>query len=139
MASARLTWPSTMFGPGRRVGVLEVGHEPARARVQRVDHHLAVGGAGDLDPAVGERAGHRRHRELLGRGHEVERAAAVELGLAVHARGEQLAATRVELAVKTLQQREGPVREHLLRALDLWPAHLHHRGAMERASSSSGW
>ena len=38
--------------PGRRVRVLEVGHEHARARVERVDHHLAVGRPGDLDAAV---------------------------------------------------------------------------------------
>ena len=38
--------------PGRRVGVLEVGHEPVGARVQRVDDHLAVGRPGDLHPAL---------------------------------------------------------------------------------------
>ena len=45
--------------PGGRVGVLEVGHEDARARVERVDHHLAVDRAGDLDAAVaaGRRGG----------------------------------------------------------------------------------
>ena len=48
-------------GPRRRQRVLEVGHEPARARVQRVDDHLAVDRAGDLDAAVlqvGRRGGH---------------------------------------------------------------------------------
>ena len=39
-------------GPGRRVGVLEVRHEHLRARVERVDHHLPVGRARDLDAAV---------------------------------------------------------------------------------------
>ena len=39
-------------GPRRRQRVLEVGHEPARARVQRVDDHLAVDRAGDLDAPV---------------------------------------------------------------------------------------
>ena len=38
--------------PGRRIGVLEVGHEHLRAGVERVDDHLAVDRAGDLDPAV---------------------------------------------------------------------------------------
>ena len=38
--------------PGRGVGVLEVGHEAVGARVQRVDDHLALGRAGDLDPAL---------------------------------------------------------------------------------------
>ena len=44
--------PADLVVPGRRVRVLEVGHEPARARVQRVDHQLAVGRPGDLDPPV---------------------------------------------------------------------------------------
>ena len=39
-------------GPRRRQRVLEVGHEPARARVQRVDDHLAVDRAGDLHAPV---------------------------------------------------------------------------------------
>jgi hypothetical protein len=38
--------------PGRRVRVLEVGHEHARARVERVDDHLPVGRPGDLDAPV---------------------------------------------------------------------------------------
>ena len=38
--------------PGRRVRVLEVGHEHLGAGVERVDHHLPVDRAGDLDAAV---------------------------------------------------------------------------------------
>ena len=38
--------------PGRRVRVLEVGHEALGAAVQRVDDELAVGRAGDLGAAV---------------------------------------------------------------------------------------
>jgi hypothetical protein len=38
--------------PGRRHRVLAVGHEHLRAGVQRVDDHLAIGRAGDLDPAI---------------------------------------------------------------------------------------
>ena len=41
-----------MFSPGRRVRVLEIGHEHFRAGVERVDHHLAIGRPGDLDAAV---------------------------------------------------------------------------------------
>ena len=37
--------------PGRRVGVLEVGHEHVRPRVEGVDDHLPLGGPRDLDPA----------------------------------------------------------------------------------------
>ena len=42
-------------GPGGRVRVLEVRHEPARARVERVDDHLARGRPGDLDAPVLQR------------------------------------------------------------------------------------
>ena len=57
--------------PGGRVGVLEVGHEGARAGVQRVDHHLAAGGPGDLDAAVLERL--RRGRNVKSAGTSTSR------------------------------------------------------------------
>ena len=38
--------------PGRAGGILEVGHEALGPRVQRVDDHLALDRAGDLDAAV---------------------------------------------------------------------------------------
>ena len=46
--------------PGRRVRVLEVGHEDLRPRVEGVDHHLAVDGARDLDAPVGDLLRERR-------------------------------------------------------------------------------
>ena len=52
--------------PGRRVRVLEVGHEHARTRVERVDHHLAVDRARDLDPPVGDLVRRRRHPPVAG-------------------------------------------------------------------------
>ena len=39
-------------GPGRRIGIFEVGHENPSARVQGVDQHLGVGWSGDLDAAI---------------------------------------------------------------------------------------
>ena len=42
-------------------GILEIGHEDAGAGIERVDHHLAVGRPGDLDAAVLEIGGDRRH------------------------------------------------------------------------------
>jgi len=45
--------------PGRRVRVLEVGHEHLRARVERIDHHLPVYRPGDLDAAVLQLGRHR--------------------------------------------------------------------------------
>src|ERR1700756_1793057 len=45
--------------PGRRVGILEIGHEDIGAAIECVDYHLAVGRAGDLDTAVLNVAGDR--------------------------------------------------------------------------------
>src|SRR5436190_22898527 len=40
--------------PCRRVGILKVSHEHARARVERIDDHFAIHRSGDLDAAVFE-------------------------------------------------------------------------------------
>ena len=105
-------------GPRRRQRVLEVGHEPARAGVQRVDDHLAVDGPGDLDAAVAQ----------VGRGWSdlpVALADLARLGQEVHAlaggqpraplaaRGEQLAPAAVERAVQPGDERERLVGQHL--------------------------
>ena len=44
--------PFDAVQPRRRVRVLEIRHEDAGARIQRVDHHLSVDGPRDLDPAI---------------------------------------------------------------------------------------
>ena len=46
--------------PGRRVGVLEIGHENFRAGIERVDHHFAISRPGDLHSAVLQIARNRR-------------------------------------------------------------------------------
>ena len=46
--------------PSRRIGVFEVGHEYGAAAVERVDHHLAIGGTGDFNPTVEHVGGLRR-------------------------------------------------------------------------------
>src|SRR5215472_13610741 len=38
--------------PARCVGVLEIGHEDIGTAIECVDHHFAVGRAGDLDTAI---------------------------------------------------------------------------------------
>ena len=70
--------PLDQVFPGRRVGVLEIRHEHVGARVERVDHHLAVGGSRDLDGAAEEVVRKGRHLPFLGAdrsgpGEEVER------------------------------------------------------------------
>ena len=61
-----------------------------------------------------ERLRHGRDRELLGRARELERAAGVELGLALLAGSQQLAASAVELVVEARQQLERVLREDLV-------------------------
>ena len=87
---AQVELPADHVGPGRRVGVLEVGHEHTGAGVQRVDDHLPIGRPGDLDAAVLEIG--RDGRDLpvggadgCGLGQEVGVLAGVKLGLALGA------------------------------------------------------
>ena len=86
------------MGDGR---ILEVGHVAVRAGVQRVDDHLRIGGAGDLDAAVEQRlrkfgdapvAG----ADVRGVGAEVGERAGVEGGLADAAGGEAFLPARFE-------------------------------------------
>ena len=104
-------------GPRRRQRVLEVGHEPARAGVQRVDDHLAVDRAGDLDAAVlqvGRRGGHApvALADLPRLGQEVERLAGGDARAALGARVEQLAPARLEALVQPAEEGERLVGEH---------------------------
>jgi hypothetical protein len=85
--------------PGRRARVLEIGHEHARARVEGVDHHLAVDRARDLDPPVAQVGRRRRDlplalADVFRLGREVGQRAGVELSLARDPELEQLAPPR---------------------------------------------
>jgi hypothetical protein len=92
--------------PGRRVRVLEVGHVHARARVERVDHHLPVArGPGDLDPAVLQVGRDGRDPPLAlanpARGlEEVGQLARLDPLLPSRAGAQELLAPAVELAVQ---------------------------------------
>ena len=71
------------------MGILKVSHEYLGARVQRVDGHLALGGAGDFDAPVLQivRNGGNCPTALayaLGLGEEVGHLAGVNFGLALH-------------------------------------------------------
>ena len=95
-------------GPGRRQRVLEVGHEDPGPRVERVDHHLGLGRAGDLDPPVlqvgrGRRHGPRRLTDVATGREEVGPDAGIDVGLALLPLPEQLEADRAEA---TLQVRD---------------------------------
>ena len=98
-----------LVGEGRRVAVLEVGHETVRARVQRVDDHLRVDRAGDLDAAVLQGRRDRRDGPVAfadrpGVGAEVRQHPGIELGLAGDTGGEALAAGRLEQAMQVGEQ-----------------------------------
>ena len=92
--------------PVRGVRVLEVGQPHLGAGVQRVDHHLALGRPGDLDPAVGEVGRRRRDLPVAGAdvgglGQEVEPPGARDLGPALGAGAcEQLVAGGGEAPVQ---------------------------------------
>ena len=116
-------------GPGRRERVLEVRHEDPRARVERVDHHLALGRAGDLHPAVGEirrggRDGPVGGADVGGLLEEIGELAGTEPPLDLAAAGEQLLAPGSEPPHQLLHElhgvgREDPVLARNVRSADL--------------------
>ena len=112
--------PVDAVRPGRRVRVLEVGHEHPRARVERVDHHLPVDRPRDLDAPVGDLLGRRRHapgaRADLGRpGQEVWELAAVESLEPLLTPRQQLDPTRAERALQVVEEAAGLVGEDVSR------------------------
>jgi hypothetical protein len=99
-----------LVAPGRAVGVLEVGHEAARAGVQRVDHELAVGRPGDLGAAVLVVRARRRDlpvglADLARLFEEVERAAGAQRLAPLVAGDEQLVPAGPEAAMQLLDER----------------------------------
>ena len=113
---AQVLLPLHHVGPRRRAGILEVRHEHLRAGVERVDHHLAVHGPGDLHPPVVQVGRGWRDRPLrgshAGRGRrEVERRArrmVRELLTPRRSGGQQLLAARVEPAMEVGHEAERP-------------------------------
>jgi hypothetical protein len=84
----------------------EVGHVRPHIRVQRVDNHLAIGRAGNLNAPV-DQAGRGWCAlpclvlaDMLGLRQEVEQVALVELGLSDHASLEESLPALVECAVE---------------------------------------
>ena len=102
--------------PGRGEGILEIGHEARCARVERVDHHLAIGRPGDLDVPLRERGRRRRDgpvaRADAGRFREEPGPlAGIERGLAGGARLEQPKPRWVERAVEARHERQRDWRQ----------------------------
>ena len=106
--------------PGGARGILLVGEPDLRAGVQRVDRHLAIGRAGDLDAAVLEarrRAGDAPRRVVadpLGLGQELRVAAVRRIDPGLQAHREQLVPGVREAVVQLGEERERLGREDLV-------------------------
>src|SRR5699024_10094362 len=110
--------------------VLEVGEPHLGAGVEGVDRHLALGRAGDLDPAVEEVDRCCRHlpvavADLAGRVEEVQATTAGHLGASGPAGGQELVTTPAEPSLQLRQELQRLRREDLGTALDLWTADRH--------------
>ena len=111
--------------PARGRGIFQVGQPDLRTGVQRVDGHLGRGGrACDLHAAVAQRL--RGFGDLPVAGAhgfcfriEVDGLGGGELLAAYSSGGEQLVAGAGELLVQLLDERQGFVREDLLRIGDV--------------------
>ena len=116
-------------GPGRRERVLEVGHEHPRPGVERVDHHLPLHRAGDLDPAVGEVGGRRSHTpralaNLRGLREEGRQLAGPDAALNLAPPREELLPARREPADQQLDEPHGVGCEDAIQAGHVGPANL---------------
>ena len=58
--------PFDLIRPFWRIRILEVGHVTVRTRVQRIDHHLAIGGPGDLHTTALQRSWDRCDLPITG-------------------------------------------------------------------------
>ena len=105
--------------PGWGTRILKVGHEHPRAGVQGINHHLALGRAGDLDATIEQVLGRRGHRprarpNLGGLGQEVGSQTGVELLLAYASTPKQLDATVSEGSHEVGDEGGGFRREDLV-------------------------
>ena len=118
-----------IVGPGRRIGVFEVGHEHAGARIQGVDHRLAVDRSGDLDPPVHEiRRGCGDDPISLANcrclGQKIRQPATVELGLHTHPLFQESASAAVEGAMQLGDEPQGLGRQDLIALIGHGRPHL---------------
>jgi hypothetical protein len=109
--------------PCRRGRILEVRHEHLCARIERVDDHLAVHGAGNLDAAVAQIARGRRRvpqasADVGGVDEEVQPLTSVEAGLSRASSGEQMVQRQRETVDQHADKRGGGGRQHPFDAVD---------------------
>ena len=120
-------------GPVRRVGVLQIGQPDLGAGVQRVDHHLALGRPGDLDPTVDQvsRGGRdlpTARTDFGGLGQEVQPSGAGHLGASRDPQLEQLVAPARVPLVEQPDEGQRLAGQDQVRTLDRGSGHLerHH-------------
>ena len=97
--------PLDLIRPGRRIGIFEVGHVAVGARVERVDDHLALHRAGDLDAPALQIGWQCRDRpvalpDLSGFRQEIGPVARIKFFLTGHPARQQFLATRLERAMQ---------------------------------------
>jgi hypothetical protein len=122
-AVAQVQLALDQIAPGRRGCVLEIRHEHARAGIEGVDDHLAVGRTGDLDPAIAQVR--RDFADLpvavpyVPRlGEEIGQRASVERPLALDPRCQQRLSPAVETAVELGDEAERVGRQNFAGAGD---------------------
>ena len=117
--------------PGGARGVLVVGEPDLRAGVHGVDGHLAVGGSGDLHPAVLEAGAGARDAPvdiLADRARlrqEVQVAPVLDAASALHPGGERLVAAPDEALMQPGEEAQSLRGQDLVEALALRAEHLH--------------
>ncbi len=134
--------PGDHVVPGGGEGVLEIGHEDARAGVEGIDHHLRLDRPGDLHPPVVQVCRGRCDppgrvvADRGGLGQEAGELAGVEAALAFGAGSEQLQAARVEGTMQAGHERDGRRGEDLARVRRVEACPVAHQPP---ASRSSRW
>ena len=127
------------IGKSRRGRILEVGHEHAGARIERVDDHLAGRRASDFDPAILQVARRRRDFPFGGADRrrfdgKVGQLAGIEAQLTLGPRGEQCQPPRVEPAMKVAEQGQRVAAQHFGRARMAARCHPHRRVFEQRVA-----
>ena len=103
--------PFDLVRPFWRVRIFEVGHVAVRTRVQRVDHHLAIGRTGDLNATALKSRRDRRNlpvafADRFGFRQKVRTFTGVEALGALDPRGEQGTTPRLKLPMQADNQLE---------------------------------
>ncbi len=130
--------------PSWRIRILEIGHEHLRARVERVDDHLSIDRAGDLDPAVQQIRRWRSHvpvafADSARFGQEGGLATGVERGLRFLSARQQFLDARPKSPSEIFDEGHGACREDPVRTLDLWNGHNVPLSSTEAAHEPRTW